>query len=121
MIKRIIGWLVLVPLCVLLIVFALANRQYVSVHFDPLSAQNPLVPNLDMPLFVLIYSMLILGVVLGGIATWLSQGHYRRDRRHLQRDKIRLERELETARRQPAVNPDLQKGLVPADDFADID
>ena len=36
MLRRIVGWVVLVPLCLVMIVFALANRQLVVVNFNPL-------------------------------------------------------------------------------------
>ena len=36
MIRRIVGWVVLVPLCIVLIVFALANRQLVVINVNPL-------------------------------------------------------------------------------------
>ena len=35
MVNRIVGWVVLVPLCLGLIVFALANRHFVVVNFNP--------------------------------------------------------------------------------------
>jgi len=101
MIKRIVGWFVLVPLCAILVVFALANRHSVPVRFDPFSSANPLIADVNTPLFVVIYGMLILGVLLGGFATWMAQGPVRRDRRRFKRENDRLTRELAEARRAP--------------------
>ena len=42
MIRRIVGWFVLVPLCAALIVFALANRQLVVVNFNPFAPVDAL-------------------------------------------------------------------------------
>ena len=106
MIRRIVGWFVLVPLCALLIVFALANRQLVVVNFNPLAPTDALATGgAGVPLFLVIFAVLLVGVVLGGIATWFAQGPHRRDERHFKRETERLHRELEVARRSPAEAP----------------
>ena len=93
MMKRITGWLVLVPLCVVLVVFTLANRQMVEVRFDPISPLNPLISPVEVPMFVVIYAMLLVGVVLGGVATWFTQGRQRREKRKWRRQAKKLEQE----------------------------
>ena len=113
MLKRIVGWFVLVPLCAVLIVFALANLQLVDVKFNPLSADASSAAMFRVPMFVVIFGVLLVGVVLGGIATWFAQGPHRRDERHYKRETERLHRELEVARRVP----DNSLALSP-DDFA---
>lgn len=100
MIKRIVGWFVLVPLCAVLIVFALANRQLVVVNFSPFApSQDLTAPGFGVPLFLVIFGVLLFGVLLGGIATWFAQGTHRQDERQFRRENERLHRELETARR----------------------
>jgi len=114
MLKRIVGWFVLVPLCVVLIVFALANRQLVVVNFNPLAPIDALnASGMGMPLFLVIFGVLLVGVLLGGMATWFAQGPHRRDERLFRRENERLHRELEVARRAP----DNHSSLSP-DDFA---
>lgn len=114
MIKTIIGWFVLVPLCAVLIVFALANRQLVVVNFNPFASMDSLAaPGIGVPLFLVIFAVLLVGVVLGGIATWFAQGQHRRDERLFRKETDRLHRELEAARRAPGGN-----GLIEADDLA---
>lgn len=97
MMKRIVGWFVLVPLCALIILFALANRQTISISFNPFGAQASFFPGYDIPAFVLIYAMLLLGIVLGGVATWLSQGRNRREKRRLKRENAKLTKEIASA------------------------
>lgn len=111
MIRRIVGWVVLVPLCVVLIVFALANRQLIVVNLNPLAPPEALAaPGVGVPLFLVLFAVLLVGVVLGGIATWFAQGPHRREERHFRRETERLHRELEVARRAPgsalALGPD---------------
>ena len=103
MIKRIVGWVVLVPLCAILIVFALANREPVTLRFNPfVSSSDPGIPGVGVPLFLVIFGVLLVGVLLGGIATWFAQGQHRRDERSFRRENERLHRELEAAHRAPA-------------------
>ena len=69
--------LVVIPLGVLFIVFAVANRHLVTVSFDPFNTVNPSVA-VTMPLFVAIIVVAILGVAAGGTATWFRQRRWRR-------------------------------------------
>jgi len=106
MIRRIVGWVVLVPLCLVLIVFALANRQLVVVNFNPLVPSEALTtPGVGVPLFLVLFTVLLVGVVLGGVATWFAQGQHRRDERAHRREVDRLNREVEAIRRSPAALP----------------
>jgi uncharacterized integral membrane protein len=74
--------LVLIPLGLILIVFAVANRHLVTVSFDPFNSSDSSV-GMRLPLFVVIIAVAIVGVVAGGLATWFRQRHWRRAaRRH---------------------------------------
>ena len=74
--------LVLIPLGVTFVVFAVANRHAVTVSFDPFNSTDPSL-GVRLPLFVVIIAVAILGVVAGGTATWFRQRHWRRAaRRH---------------------------------------
>jgi uncharacterized integral membrane protein len=109
MLRRIIGWVVLVPLCVALIIFALANRQLVVINFNPFAPVDVLPPGVGVPLFLVLFGMLLVGVLFGGTATWFAQGGHRREERRYRRETERLHRELEVARRVPdrsALSPD---------------
>lgn len=103
MIRRMVGWFVLVPLCLVLIVFALANRQLVIVNFNPVAPVESLAsPGYGVPLFFVIYAVLLIGVLLGGVATWFAQSHHRQEKRRLRRESERLSVDLAAARRTPA-------------------
>src|ERR1700748_2241186 len=84
--------LVLIPLGILFIVFAVANRHLVTVSFDPFNSANPSVA-VTMPLFVVIIAVAILGVPAGGIATWSRQRHWRRAARQHEADARRARSE----------------------------
>jgi uncharacterized integral membrane protein len=74
--------LVLIPLGLIFVVFAVANRHLVTVSFDPFNSSDPSV-GFTLPLFVVNNAVAIAGVVAGGTATWFRQRHWRRAaRRH---------------------------------------
>ncbi|MGB6323414.1 MAG: LapA family protein [Xanthobacteraceae bacterium] len=89
---------------VILIAFAVANRQAVTVSFDPFNTANP-AASVALPLFALVIVLLIAGVVIGGSASWLRHGRWRRTARRLERDLTRLREELEAHKRAAAAAP----------------
>jgi uncharacterized integral membrane protein len=93
-IGKIVRALILIPLAIILIAFALANRQPTLVSFDPFDPANPAV-SLTLPLFVLIIALLILGVIIGGMAAWLRQNKWRRAARNHEAEARRLQMELD--------------------------
>ena len=95
MARKIVTGIIVVPLAIVIIVFAVANRQTVTVSFDPFSSTAPAYAA-HLPLFVLIFIVLILGVIVGGVAAWLGQSPWRRTARKLDADVRALHDELET-------------------------
>jgi uncharacterized integral membrane protein len=114
MASRIVGWVILVPLSLGLIILALANRHAVAVNFNPfVSVEGAVAPGYGVPLFVVLFAVLLVGVLLGGIATWFSQARHRRGEKHWRREAHQINRELEALRR--------QQGLGPAGQPAEVD
>jgi hypothetical protein len=68
------------------------------VSFDPFSTTSPAYAT-TLPLFVLLFIVLILGVIIGGIAAWIRQSKWRRVARQLDADVRALHDELETISR----------------------
>jgi uncharacterized integral membrane protein len=85
LLRKIVTAVIVAPLAIILIAFAVANRQTVSVSLDPLGASAP-AASVTLPLFALIIVLLIVGVLIGGTATWLGQGKWRRAARRWQRE-----------------------------------
>ena len=82
MFRKIVTAVIIVPLAVVIVAFAVTNRQTVTVSFDPFSAASPAYAA-TLPLFAVIFAVLIFGVLVGGIAAWLRQGKWRRTARRL--------------------------------------
>lgn len=80
--RKIVNALVIVPLALVLLTFAVANRHFVRVSLDPFNAADPSL-SLTLPLFIVIIAATMFGVAAGGIATWFGQRRWRREaRRH---------------------------------------
>lgn len=93
MLRKIVAALILVPLAIVIVAFAVANRQTVTVSLDPFSSEHPAAA-VTLPLFALVIVLLILGVLIGGMAAWLRQSKWRRRARQLQREVDALRGEL---------------------------
>lgn len=103
MVSKIVGWVILVPLCLVLIIFALANRHFVAINFNPFTTVDPApAPGYGVPMFIVLYVVLLVGVLLGGIATWFAQGHHRRREKHWRREANMLSTELDGMRKTQA-------------------
>ena len=80
--RKFLTAMVLIPLGLIFVVFAVANRHFVTVSFDPFNSTDPSIA-ITMPLFVVIIAVAMVGVAAGGTATWFRQRHWRRAaRRH---------------------------------------
>jgi uncharacterized integral membrane protein len=107
MFRKFIVALVVIPLGLVLLVFMVANRHAVTVSLDPFGSDAPAL-SATLPLFLLILLCLLIGVVVGGAATWLSQSKWRRAARRLDSDarSLRIERETlkgELAAKEPGL------------------
>ena len=74
--RKFIAIAILAPLAIVIVMFAVANREIIAVSFDPFDTAQPAFA-LKMPLFMLIFALVTLGVVVGGIAAWLRQQKWR--------------------------------------------
>jgi uncharacterized integral membrane protein len=97
MLRRIVSILIVLPLAIVIVAFAVANRQAVTVSFDPFSATSPAYAA-TVPLFVMIFALLILGVVVGGVAAWIRQAKWRRTACRLDGEVRALHQEMDAIR-----------------------
>src|SRR5688572_24125075 len=99
MIRKIVTALILLPLALLIVLFAVANRGPVTVALDPMAAQPPMF-TASVPLFLLLLIVLIVGVIVGGTSAWMRQSRWRRRARRLASELKTSRAETETLRRQ---------------------
>ena len=77
MIKRVINVLVLIPIGLVLIVLSVANRQSVTLALNPFRPEDSML-SVTAPFFVYLFLAVIVGLVIGSLATWFTQGKYRK-------------------------------------------
>jgi len=95
MLRKIITGIIVMPLAIIIIAFAVANRQMVTVSFDPFSSTKPAFAA-SLPLFALIFILLIFGVIIGGVAAWIGQAKWRRGHHRLDDEVRQLRSEVNT-------------------------
>jgi uncharacterized integral membrane protein len=93
--------LIVIPLALIFVVFAVANRHFVTVSFDPFNSANPSI-SVSLPLFVLIIAIAVAGVIAGGLATWFGQRHWRRAARQHELEARSARAQLAELRNQAA-------------------
>jgi uncharacterized integral membrane protein len=90
--RRVLAWIVLAPVATVALLFAVANRRWVTVSFDPFSAEAPAYAA-DLPMFLVIFVALILGVIIGGISVWFGKMHWRMAAHRAEKENARLKAE----------------------------
>lgn len=81
--NRFLTWVVFVPVAIVLVALAVANRGPASFTIDPFNPGNPGL-TVSLPLFVYLFAALAVGLVVGSVATWLRQGRFRKVARESQ-------------------------------------
>jgi uncharacterized integral membrane protein len=89
--------LILVPIALAIVLFCVANRKFVTLSLDPVSRDAPMI-TYDLPLFVIVLVALAVGVLIGGLASWLAQGRHRKMERVYRKETQRLQSEADTLR-----------------------
>jgi uncharacterized integral membrane protein len=92
--RRFFNTVVWIGLGIIFVVFAVANRHFVTVSFDPTNSQDPALGFDHVPLFVVIIVSAMLGVLAGSSATWIGQRRWRRAARLHEADARDLRAQL---------------------------
>lgn len=110
--RRILWLLTAFPAAALLIALAVANRHSVRLVLDPFRPETPVL-SVVLPFYGFLFGALLVGVVLGGAATWLSQSRWRRTARirtgeakrwQSEADRLTRERDAEVSGRAKALS-----------------
>lgn len=90
--------LVVLPLAVLIVLFAVANRHPVLVSLDPFPGNDIQGPQLTAPLFLLLFLAGALGVLAGGMTVWFRQGRFRKQAREARAEATEMRGQAEDLR-----------------------
>lgn len=89
--------LVLVPVALVIVLFSVANRGAVRVSLDPFSRDLPMLAY-ELPLFAVVLAAIAVGVLIGGLASWIAQGKHRKAARRNRREAEALRSETQALR-----------------------
>ena len=102
LIRRFAFWLVLIPAFLLLIAFALANRERVSLSIIPFR------DGIELPLFLIFFLSVLAGALLGALITWNTQRPWRTLARRQAREIDELRDEINALKSMSANAPPRQ-------------
>ena len=91
------GWIVSIPVIIIVALFAVNNRQSVDLELWPLPWALP-----PVPLFVLTLGAILFGFLFGCLVMWLTGGKHRRRLRDARRDLDAARSELHVVRQRHA-------------------
>jgi hypothetical protein len=92
--KRFLKLLFLVLLALPAIALLVANRHDVIIYLDPFAGPAAEGTQITVRLFIVIGVAIILGVIFGGVVTYLEQGKYRRAARRARTEVLSLRAEV---------------------------
>jgi Na+/H+-translocating membrane pyrophosphatase len=88
--KRFVKLFILVLLALPAIALLVANRHNVIIYLDPFAGPAPEGTQITVQLFVVIGVAIMVGVIFGGVVTYLEQGRHRRAARRARREVVSL-------------------------------
>ncbi len=102
--QRFATWIVLAPVFLFLIAFALANRQNIGLYLNPLSAFDTS-GGIEMPLFFALFAFFVFGAVTGSFVTWNSQRPWRNTVKRQAKEIEALRGEINVFKNGPVPEP----------------
>jgi|SRR5262245_49322109 hypothetical protein len=77
MLRRIVRLFLVLPAVGVLAALGVVNDQPISLVLDPFQPASPAISVRPLPFYLYFFGALIVGVVVGGLATWLAQARRR--------------------------------------------
>jgi uncharacterized integral membrane protein len=96
---RLVHWIVTLPVALVVVLFAVSNREGVTVTLWPLPVR------LEAPLYLVVLLALVAGFLVGELIAWINAGRARRLARERARRIEALERELSATQARLSATP----------------
>jgi signal transduction histidine kinase len=96
-VRKLVNILILLPIAVILIALSIANRGAVTLALNPFAPDDSVL-SITGPFFVFLFVTLMLGILIGGLATWFTQGHYRNRARKQRYEAAKWQNEADRQR-----------------------
>jgi uncharacterized integral membrane protein len=104
---------VIVPIAIVLLMFAFANRHLVTLSFDPFAGNDVAGPSITAPLFILLILAIGVGVILGGVSSWFKQARLKRQLRDARAEAEEARAEAARLRREMLLSPPVVPAAAP--------
>ncbi len=91
---RFLSWIIAVPVTIVIIAFAIANRGSVIIFFDPLPYQ------LDIAIWIVVIGAVIFGFIVGALIRWMFDYKWRARAKQGRKRTRALEQEIAGLRNQ---------------------
>ena len=108
--KGFFNWIFGLPVAAAAILFAVANRQWITVSLDPIQRDAPRL-SVDLPLWTLLFCGVLIGILAGWGGAWFAHGKWRRAMREARIELLRTQNEHERMKREYQ-----SRALAPAGD-----
>ena len=112
MLRRALKYLLAVPAAIILITLAVINRHGVRLVLDPFRPDEPVI-SLVLPFYVYLFVVLLVGIVIGGLATGVTQARWRRTARRRTADAVRWQAEADRLSRERQAQVSAGRQLAP--------
>ncbi|MEF3366184.1 DUF1049 domain-containing protein [Methylocystis sp. 9N] len=98
--KSILRIIVFVPLALVILFFAMANRESVRIWLDPFAPNDDSGPHFDAPIFLVVLASAAVGVLAGGVSSWIGHLPVRRAAKVARAEARKTRVEIERLRQQ---------------------
>ncbi|MCC3246023.1 LapA family protein [Methylocystis sp. WRRC1] len=98
--KSVLRIIVFVPLALIILFFAMANRGQVRIGLDPFAPNDGSGPSFEAPMFLVVLVSMAIGVLAGGASSWLGHLPVRRAARVARAEAKKTRLEIEKLRQQ---------------------
>ena len=75
--KKVLRWVVVIPVGALIVLFLIANRTLVALSLDPFSTETPAIATPALPLWIWLVLALLVGFFIGAAGMWVSERELR--------------------------------------------
>jgi uncharacterized integral membrane protein len=106
--KSILRVIIFVPLALVILFFAMANRGSVRIGLDPFETNDGSGPSFEAPIFLVVLASMAVGVLAGGVSSWVGHLPVRRAAKVARAEARKTRVEIEKLRQQALTS-------VPAD------
>ena len=94
---RYLSWIITIPVAIIIVSFAVTNREAVTLGLFPLPFE------LTLPIYIVVLVPLAVGIILGGLIAWFSAGRHRQRARERGAEVERLSSEVRRHRERQKV------------------